>query len=244
MSASRTTKRHMNLMSVIVFVTCLLLVGGNAVFAYPYLQLDAEPAVYDPISESILTTVPQFTLYALVNSEAPDADLTDTFYISAALVPSIPEADPDEKPDLGSFYFDGIEYDVVGSMAYGTPPLEEHLSDELPPHGVYETYFYEFDFPLDPTNTAFLYDSMVDPGGLEGGLDTDPAGTLIYEDFSVDVSNLATGYDLTFDFYTLDSDGIAKFAPFSHNVVTPVPASVILGMLGLGVVGLKLRKFA
>ena len=42
----------------------------------------------------------------------------------------------------------------------------------------------------------------------------------------------------------LDADGIAKFAPFSHNVLTPVTASVILGMLGLGVVGLKLRKFA
>ena len=46
MSESRTTKRRMNLMSVIVFVACLLLVSGNTVFAVPYLQLDAYPAGY------------------------------------------------------------------------------------------------------------------------------------------------------------------------------------------------------
>ena len=240
MSIIYTKKRRMNLTSVIVFVLCLLLVAGNTAFAYPYLQLDASPAVYDPISESILTTLPQFTLYALVNSTASGADLTDTFYISAALVPSVPEAEPGLEPDLGSFDFDGITYNVVGTMTYGTPPLEEYLSDELPPHGVFETYFYEYDFTLLPSNRAVLYNSM----DTTDGLVPDPGGALYYEDFNVDVSNLDNRYTLTFDFYTQDADGIGQFAPFSHNVVTPTPGAVILGMLGLGVAGIKLRKFA
>ena len=240
MSIIYTKKRRMNLTSVIAFVLCLLLVAGNTAFAYPYLQLDASPAVYDPISESILATLPQFTLYALVNSTASGADLTDTFYISAALVPSVPEAEPGLEPDLGSFDFDGITYNVVGTMTYGTPPLEEYLSDELPPHGVFETYFYEYDFTLLPSNRAVLYNSM----DTTDGLVPDPGGALYYEDFNVDVSNLDNRYTLTFDFYTKDADGISQFAPFSHNVVTPTPGAVILGMLGLGVAGIKLRKFA
>lgn len=40
----------------------------------------------------------------------------------------------------------------------------------------------------------------------------------------------------------MNGDGVP--GDYSDTFITPVPASVILGMLGLGVVGLKLRKFA
>jgi len=251
MSASRRAKRHMNLMSVIVFVACLLLVSGNTVFAVPYLQLDADPAIYvGPPEESIVATEPHFTLYALVNSLSGDAPVAfaddppnlgevGDFYLSVALVPN-PGEPP--GPDLGSFDFEGITYDVVGDMIYGTPPIEDWLKqNDLPSHGIYETYFYEFEFQLDPLKRAALYDSQVSPGG-PGPYVAD--GPLYYQDFDVDVSELSSTYNLHVDLYTKGLDSIDKFAPFSHDFVTPIPASVILGILGLGVVGLKLRKFA
>lgn len=251
MSASRTVKRHMNFMSVIVLVPCLLLVGGNAVFAEPYLMLDAEmpdgsPPPYST-GEGIFTPGPVFTLYALVNSEAPEAIedpfLTETFYLAVAVVPNPGESFP--GPDLGSYIFDGTTYSVVGegddAMKYGTPPLEEFLKQyDLPSHGVYETYFHEYSFTLNLDNKATLYNSMVTPGGPSD----DPLGTLYYQAFDVDVSGLTSPYQMHFDLYTKGSPYVDKFAPFSHSVTTPVPASVILGMLGLGVVGLKLRKYA
>ena len=243
MSAERTTKRRMNLTPVILFVPCLLLVSGNAVFAEPYLMLDADPAVYVyGDEESIVTTSSVFTLYALVNSEAPEATSDpfelETYYLSAAIVPDPGYSNP--GPDLGSYVFDGSTLSVVGDMMYGTPPIEEHLKQNgLPSHGIYKTYFDEYSFMLNLDNKATLYNSMVTPGGPTDN----PLGTLYYRAFEVDVSGLASGYVMHFDLYTLGSPYVDKFAPISHDVTTPVPAAVILGILGLGVVGLKLRKF-
>ena len=46
--------------------------------------------------------------------------------------------------------------------------------------------------------------------------------------------------------YGLNSDGSINYSALKQDqlYLTPIPASVILGILGLGVVGLKLRKFA
>ncbi len=257
MSAGRTKKGYMNLTSVIVFVTCLLLVSGNAVYAEPYLMLDAYPAGYTHgEEESIITTGPVFTLYALVNSDAPEwgssLGLADTFYISVAIIPSM-----DEFPalDLGSYFLDYGTYgadggdttiDVVGEMDYGNPPINAALNpDELAAHGIFDTYYKEYAFTLDPGNTATLYNSMDNPGGPVD----DDFGTLYYQAFEVDASGLNPGTFLHFDLFTkIDGSELAvvdKFAPFSHDVThTPVPGAVLLGLLGLGVAGVKLRKYA
>ena len=248
MSASRTAKHHMNLMSVIVFVACLLLVGGNAVFAYPYLQLDAQPADYvDFDEESIVTSSLQFTLYALVNSTDSSFvdDLSESnFWVSVAIVP-----DPGDPGILGSYDFGGTTFSVTGDMEYGIPPLEEFLQqNSLPSHGIYDTFYREHHVVLDEDKKQILYNSQYFPGGPDQfDPNPNPDGQLWYQAFSVDATNLLyPPYRLHFDFYTKDADGyITAFAPFSHDVLaTPIPASVILGMLGLGVVGLKLRKFA
>ena len=252
MSDSHATKRYINLMSVIVLIPCLLLVTGNTVFAENYLQLDADPAtyVYGPVfgePESIVTTDSEFTLYALVDSTK--GSITDTFYLSAAIIPSI-QPEPSTPPTLGSFTFsnDGPPdtINVVGDMTYGTPPiLVLSNSDDLPGHGVFETYYWEYAFTLDGIKRANLYDSQT----AQGALVDNPDGLLYYEDFSVNVSGLSGDYAVHFDLYTTTmKDGVLVLgdkAPFSHDVTTtPVPGAVLLGMIVLGVVGVNLRKYA
>ena len=236
-------------MSVIGFMLCFLHVAGDTVLAIPYLQLDADPAEYIAgDEESIVTTDLQFTLYALIDSTSEFFD-DDTFYISAAIVPDPGESDP--VPNLGSYTFgDNTPIDIVGDMKYGTPPIEAYLqSKDLPSHGIYETYYHEYSFKLQDilNNTATPYNSQV----IQGGPTYNPTGTLYYQAFDVDVSGLIHGYAMHFDLYTNKWDEkkgtyvIDNFAPFSHDVLSaPIPGAVILGILGLGLAGIKLRKFA
>ncbi|HUU19404.1 MAG TPA: choice-of-anchor N protein [Sedimentisphaerales bacterium] len=244
MSASHTAKRYMNLMSVIVFVACLLLVGGNTVFAVPYLQLDAEGGTYVGWpEESVVISSDQFTMYALVDTGSTKYVAGDTYYLSIAIVPSI-QPEPSSPPDLGSFTVDGITIDVVGDMEYGIPPVSLFENPGLlAPHGVFETYFEElsFDFEFGPSGTTTPYNVQDDPGGPT---QFPPGGDLWYQEFAIDATELNNEYFLHFDLYTTDS-GIDDFAPFSKDLQhTPVPGAVLLGILGLGVAGVKLRKFA
>ena len=245
MSAAHTTKRYMNLMSVIVFVLGLLLVSGNTVFAVPYLQLDANPATYDPNpdEESVVTLGDVFTMYALVNSEAsafPDPiDLLKEYYLSIAIVPQL-----DTHTALGSFTFDDgngpIEIVVTEDMQYGIPPVVDAIYQDFPSHGIYETFFIEIPFTLTGATQAALYD-VEDGAGGPGEEVTN--GPLYYQAFDVDATGL-NDYFLHVDLYTEYNNAI-KFAPPSHDLQhVPVPGAVLLGILGLGVAGVKLRKFA
>ena len=172
-------KHQMILVSAtVVLVICLFC---NGVFAEPYLQLDANPAVYD--DESISTEL-DFTLYALVNSKNGKAKgkvkgkgkkqtfgVDGSFYIAATIVPNIPEMPPDA--DLGSIFIDGFEIFAVSDMLQGTLP-------GMPPHGAYPTYYYEHEFTLDPGMRTALYNSQDNPGG-PGPID--PEGLLYFGDF-------------------------------------------------------------
>lgn len=238
----------------LIAIVCILLGlldSVGVVSAEPYLQLDATSAVYltEP-EESVFSTDYVFTLYALVNSTDPHApDLSDmesqVYFLSAALIPSV---DKEPVPNLGSFSLAGTEIEVAGDMEYGAPPIEAAKQDDLKPHGVFDTYFYELAFTLDSLKRTNLYDSQDTPGALGPDPVTVVDGDLWYQDFEVDIRNLHPEYAIHFDLYTKDSEGnLEYFAPFSHDLITthaPVPGAVVLGVLGIGIAGIKLRKFA
>jgi len=233
-------------MSVIaVFLLCLLLAGGG--FAEPYLQLDATDSVYlSAPEESIHPTEPVFTLYALVNSDSGNivgdgnGDVDGFFYLSAAVTPKQLLSDPD--PDLGYFVLDGITIAVAGDMSYGAPPIDaDKNKDEIARHGIYDTYYYEHEFSLDPAKRTALYNSMDNPGG-PGPVVAD--GPLYYQDFEVDVRGMAPGYAIHIDLFTKTSEGkLEFFAPFSHDLVTvPVPGAFLLGSIGIGLATSLLKR--
>ena len=240
MSTLHTKRYRMNLMSVIVFVLCLLLVATNSAFAAPFLQLDADPAIYvGPPEDSVVTTSDVFTLYALINSNSgqkPSDWATTDYYLSFALVPERNTAGA-----LGSFIFAGETINVTTDMIYDIPPITTIINKTLPSHDVFKTYFTERSFDLTGATQTDVYDVEVDGAGGPG---SPSSGDLYYQSFAVDASLLSNDYYLHIDLYTGSGKSI-YFAPPSHDLLhTPIPASVILGILGMGVVGLKLRKFA
>ena len=234
-------KHHIKMIYAVVFVQCLLLIIGNTAYAVPYLQLDANPAVYVAGEEdSTVTTSDVFTLYALVNSAAPEApnpiDLLKKYYLSIAIVPQV-----DTPTDLGSFIFDGDVINVTADMVYGIPPIELAISQDLPSHGIFDTYFKEIPFTLTGATRTNLYDVEFNSGGPGP---ENASGKLYYQEFAVDATGLNDDYFLHFDLYT-GVDGAIQFAPPSHDVThAPVPGALLLGMLGMGVAGMKLRKYA
>lgn len=234
-------------LAFLVFVPFLLLALSSVAFAEPYLQLDGSGGWYVGSPEESIVTDPVFDLYALVNSTSNAFKPTDLFYLSVAVTPS---EDGTGSPDYGSFDIAGpgiigtATVNVTGDMVYGTPPIATVTNKDLPSHGVFPTYYTEFEFDLDGHQTAALYNSQDNPGGP-----TVAGSDLWYQTFAIDASGFDFGdgeRSLHFDLFTVNGDGtIDKFAPFSHDLtVVPVPGAVLLGFIGLSAAGLKLRKFA
>ena len=225
-----------------------MLPATGILFACPTLQLDIEGGTYDLTTQTIIGD-DSFTLYAYLIPDGSNT-LSDEYYISAALVPMVTT-----ESELGSFDFDGDTVNVTEDMVYGVPPLETIIASDpkdLPTHGIYETYFWEYEFQFDEDNEIAEYDTQ---DRAESG-DSIPASGdgMYYVAFTIDTSLLDTDYVIHFDLYNTkvkcsgDID-VTQFAPFSHDAESshpvPEPKTFILlgiGLLGLGIYGLYGRR--
>lgn len=236
--------------SLLIFSLSLALTAFS-VQAEPTLQLGIIGGSYDDATDTVISTDSTFTLVAYGKADddtstggEPSVDLTETYYISIALVPS-----DETLASFGSFDFNGTTYDI-GDATFGNPPpdgLTTNPNDKLSPHeGIFPTWYIEVAFTYDPTQTSSFVNTENTPGFDPTA---NPGSDEYYMLFDVDASNLVAGFGLHFDLYNkielecspkqLEADpscvdiGVDMFAPFSHDAAY-VPEPAPLALVGLG----------
>ena len=238
--------RYLKIIAIGAVAAIFLSLTGTNSYAIPTLQLDISDGTYEYDTSTIITSSDSFTLYAYLIENCKNS-LSDTYYISVALIPATSTGQ-----DLGTLIINGMTVDVTSDMTYGIPPLEDIASlqgwdkGDLPKHGIYPTYFYEYEFSFSSLNEISAYntqDRAIDETPID--LTINSSGDMFYAAFTIDTSSLDAEYSVHFDLYNtaLKSGGdidVTQFAPFSHDAETthsvPEPGTLLLlssGLLGL-----------
>lgn len=213
-------------------------------FGVPLLSLDIAGGTYDSAAETIVAQGNPLTLYALFNTQAGQA--SGTYYIAAAIVPKTQNP---PTTSFGSFTINNVTYSAA-NMSYGNPPASiTEGSRDLQSHGIYDTHYFEIAFTFDASKRAELYNTQDNPGGFQ----QDAAGAMLFEDFEIDITGLAAGYQVHFDLYNIGTDKrgnetVQDVAPFSHDaqsgslsVADTSSTMILLGMALLAIEGMRRR---
>ncbi len=239
----------MRIKVTIIIAALILLISPVKSFAIPTLQLDIAGGTYDTSTQTIVASGDPFTLYALIIPNSSNT-LSDTYYLSAAVLSIDPAAGVSSAADLGSFSINGTSINVTGDMVYGTPPLESQLSfqaGDLPKHGVFPTYYTELGFQFTSGQISKYNTADRAIAGTPINLTPNSSGGMYYAAFTIDTSLLASTYYIHFDLYNTSTSGsnvyITEFAPFSHDAQSkPVPEPSTLLLLGSGLIGFAVLR--
>ena len=243
----------------LIIASIVLLAGSiNTAFALPALQLGGDGTAawdYDTSEETWVVTDTSFTLNAYANCDGYQASCdaehgqyawdemgatTQYAYLVVAAAPQTADGTDVFDITIGN---DGGA--TLVDSGFGNPPLPDTDSNNLSPHGIYDTYFEIYEFQFDGS-IGTIYDQQPNETGSGDGFT---------ETFNITVNETALGITgLHFDLFTVqgarydETNYLLNFvAPYSHDAeyeccTREVPAPSAALLLGLGLIGMAAMR--